>query len=90
MVHYVYHKAEADTATFILNIEVDLCSIATLTIDSSILTATIINHEITATVAHTETFNLASPQVTSSESAANCPNPYIISVINQDDSAIES
>ena len=52
------------------------CYDATLTLDSSILSSTTINYEITAVAPHTETFVQTSPQVTSTQSVVTCPDPY--------------
>ena len=81
MAHYKYHKAWAlitiaSNPSFIINIIEDPCLTATLTIDQLILSATIINFEITAIAAYSETLDLTAPKVTSSESSVICPHPY--------------
>ena len=95
MAHYVYHNVEAlslveNNPFFIIDIIGDPCPSAILTIDPSILSATTIDYEITATTPHTEIFDLTAPKVTSSESSIMCPHPYSSNVVNMDNSLIDA
>ena len=64
------------------------CTSVALTIAASILSSTTIDYEITDPTTHTETF--AQTDVTASVIAGICPTTYVFTVVNQDDSAIDS